>query len=117
MDGNIYQLNRYMDEYDYMLIKEQMIENEMDRRYSKAISKLEEYVNPALIEGFAKTLAEAYRETDCSSAEMIVEVCGLTEDDLKAIRGDDDGIFEYLCDQQKLFRYEYAQDEYEANYG
>ena len=101
MTNSIYQINRHMDEYDYLLAKNEIIENELAKRRSFAMSKLAPYVSASMLDFFGRRVAEGYIE-GYESACDIVQAVGLNRDDIKALLGDDDGIFEALCEQKKF---------------
>jgi hypothetical protein len=102
MDGNIIDLMRFEDEDEFFSEKAKAVEREMNRRANAAIKKIGRYVTDTIAENFAIVLAEAYVEGS-SNADTVVRICGLSDDEIKALLGDDDGIFEDLCGQGAMY--------------
>ena len=67
MDGNLYALNHYMDEYDRMMDDERRIRNEMEKRKDQVTKKIasafplefHKEIIPILLHGWKEELPEA----------------------------------------------------------
>lgn len=115
MDGNLFYYERYMDEYDFLSMKNDLIKKELEKRKEKAFDKLSLFINPALIDNFAEILTSSYSEGE-EAAERIISICNLSKEDVLALSDNDEGIYEYLCDKKELYN-PYNGVSYEYMYG
>ena len=106
---NTWSHNRYMEEQEFLNLKEEMIQKELEKRKQDALTKLESFISPALSLYFGKILAEAVREGN-DDAEIILNSCSLSQAELNALRDDDDGIYEELMAENNF------EDPYDDDY-
>lgn len=90
---------------------EAMIQHELERRRTRALSKLMNVATTLMLDQFASIFSKSYRDEDID-AYKIADFCELTEEEIRALSYDETGIFEYLCKQQERAREEEAYDRF-----
>ena len=106
--------DKYMEECEFMQMKEDMIEKELERRKQTALSTLESFVSPTLSSFFGRMLADADLEGS-KDADIILDTIKLSQGELNALRDDDTGIYEELMAEQDFD--DPYDEEYNYNYG
>jgi len=108
-----YMINRHLEEEEYLMMRQERVERELERRREIALGKIETLVSPTISACFGNLLVSAHLE-GIDTADMIIESLKLDKDDLKALCDDDDGIFEDLCEMKEI-NYGYDKITWEYN--
>ena len=87
MDGNLFQYESWQLRQDQKQLKEEAIEEELEKRKSAALRKLARFVSPTLLSHWADLLVEAYKY-DSDNADIIMNLANISTQELRALDND-----------------------------